>query len=316
MIPQSYFEITTQMGCKVNCLKYCPQEKILAQYKGNRVMSFGMFEKFMETIPDGLPIFFSGLSEPFQNQECIDMIEWCHANGHPITIFSTLTGLTPEHAKRLVKIPITKFVWHLPDPYLPCVYLSDDYYCLGDNKICLKRKGKKHEVSHECLGIRNANIPNNTPEYQETRQIIEDHFKVPKEYMDMGVGFKSHLCEGMARHDTPIKKHGRRTCIFLQTPGYQLSPNGDVCFCCMVRGITEKVGNLYEETYSQLAAKHPAMSYRMATDPNSICHICTIGEKYWLMRINEIKEWLLGGRTIMQLLSGGILSGDKNEVLK
>ena len=45
MIPQSYFEITTQMGCKVNCLKYCPQEKILAQYKGNRVMTFEICEK-------------------------------------------------------------------------------------------------------------------------------------------------------------------------------------------------------------------------------------------------------------------------------
>ena len=279
MIPQSYFEITTQMGCKVNCLKYCPQEKILAQYKGNRAMTFELFKKFMETIPDGLPIFFSGLSEPFQNQECIDMIEWCHEHGHPVTIFSTLTGLTPEHAKRLVKIPLTKLVLHLPDAY------------------------------------HNAKIPNHDPQYQEARAIVEDGIE-NIEFMNMGGLFKSHLCEGMARHNTPIKKHGRRTCIFLQTPGYQLSPNGDVCFCCMVRGITEKVGNLYEETYSQLAAKHPAMSYRMATDPNSICHICTIGGKYWLMRINEIKEWLLGGRTIMQVLSGGILAGDKNEVIK
>ena len=274
MKPQSYFEITTQIGCRVACLAYCPQEKILGNYKGDRVMTFEMFKRFMQTIPKGLPIFFSGLSEPFQNQECIDMIEWCHANGHPITIFSTLTGLTPEHAKRLVKIPITKFVWHLPDAY------------------------------------GNAKIPNHDPQYQEARAIIEDGI-ANIEFMNMGGLFKSHLCEGMARHDTPTRTKGRRTCIFLETPGYQLSPNGDVCFCCMVRGLTEKVGNLYEETYEQLAAKHLAMSYRMATDPTSICHICTIGEKYWLKQIMEVKEKVLGGKTIMQILSGGVLVEDK-----
>jgi hypothetical protein len=63
------------------------------------------------------------------------------------------------------------------------------------------------------------------------------------------------------------------------------------------------VGNLYENSYSELVAKYPLMSERLQKDPNSICHICNVSEKYWVRKVMQKKNEILGGKTIMQLLN-------------
>lgn len=266
-VPRPYIEFTTQMGCRVACLKYCPQELIVKNYKGEPKLSLAMFKKLLSTVPEEVDVFFSGVSEPFQNQETVDMIEWAHQQGHAITIFTTLTGLTPEHARRLVKIPLTKMVLHLPDAY------------------------------------RNAKIPNHDPMYQETRAIVEDGIE-RIEFMNMGGLFVSNLCEGMARNNTPTRRGGRRVCFFLEKPGYQVQPNGEVSFCCMVRGLSGIVGNLNTSTYPELAALHPAMSHHYSTDPDSICHRCVVGGSWWIARTMRVKDRILNGRTIKEIVMG------------
>ena len=261
--PPAYLEITTQIGCRIGCLNYCPQEKIVQSYKGNKTMTLDQFCGLIETVPDKLPIFFSGLCEPFQNPETIDMILYAHRLRHPISIFSTLTGLKPEDAYKLVSIPIDKFVLHLPDAY------------------------------------GNAKIPQ-TQDYFETRSIIEMNVK-HLEYMNMGWNFISNKCEDMARGKA-AHKTGRRLCNFLESPAYQLLPNGDVFFCCMVRGLTERIGNLYNTSYPELAARHLTISDRLQKDPNSVCHYCNVSEKYYIRKLIQKKNELLHGKTIMQLL--------------
>ena len=263
----SYIEFTTQIGCVVACLKYCPQELIVSQYVGERVLTLDIFKKILSTVPKEVDVFFSGRSEPFQNQETIDMIEWAHQQGHAITIFTTLTGLLPEHAKRLVKIPLTKLVLHLPDAY------------------------------------RNAKIPNHDPVYQETRAIVEDGIE-RMEYMNMGGMFLSNLCEGMARNNTPTRRAGRRACFFLEKPGYQVQPNGEVSFCCMVRGLSGIVGNLNTSTYPELAALHPGLSYHYSTDPESMCHRCVIGTNWWVAKGMAVKDKILNGKSIKEIVMG------------
>lgn len=263
--PPSYFEITTKIGCSINCLKYCPQEKIIQSYKGNPLMTLDQFKDFMKTVPQNLPIFFSGLCEPFLNPQTTDMIMWAHHKGHPISIFSTLTGLSPTNACRLIDIPIDKFVLHLPDAY------------------------------------GNAKIPQ-TRDYFETRSIIETNIK-HLEYMNMGWNFVSNCCEDMARGKVKDKKRGRRLCNFLESPAYQLMPNGNVYFCCMVRGLTERVGSLYENSYGELIDKYPVITERLQKDSDSICHYCNVSERYWIRKAIQKKNELLKGKTIMQLLN-------------
>ena len=326
---ESYIEFTTIIGdgnggpCILDCVPYCPQELIVKQYVGEKILSLDNLKKFMRTVPagipdstikSGLPVFISGRSEPFQNQTTVDMIEWLYERGHPVTIFSSGVGLKPKDAERLVTIPIEKFVLHLPDPYHKCenlIKLNDKFHCgAGKCKLCPKETGQiKYHGDDGCLKIRHAKIPY-TQEYMETRRIIELNIE-HLETMSMGWNFESNQCEGMARGNTPVRKTGRRACFFLEKPGYQVQPNGEVSFCCMVRGLTEIVGNLNENTYPELAAKHSKISHRLANDPNSICHRCLIGQKDYIYKFMKFKNRFLNGRSIMQVMAGGLLE-DKN----
>ena len=99
-------EITTVIGC-VNMCDYCPQNKIIAAYKGkDRVMSFNTFKKCIDKVPKNVPILFSGFAEPFQNKDCIKMVDYANKNGFLVKIFTTGIGIKKEHIPVLEKLSV------------------------------------------------------------------------------------------------------------------------------------------------------------------------------------------------------------------
>ena len=166
----SSFEITTQIGCPVRCTKYCPQELIISQYIGERHLTLETFKRFISTVPMEVNIHFAGFCEPFVNQECTDMILWAHGQGHKVVVASTLVGLTPDDANRIVRIPFDRFILHLPDAY------------------------------------KNAHIQT-TPEYLTTLGIILSNV-VNISYMNMGADFVSNNRENVARGTAEEKHRG------------------------------------------------------------------------------------------------------------
>ena len=69
---KSSFEITTQIGCSVQCLKYCPQELITSRYKGKRHLSLEVFKQFISTVRSSVRITFAGFVEPFVAIDALD----------------------------------------------------------------------------------------------------------------------------------------------------------------------------------------------------------------------------------------------------
>ena len=244
-----YLEITTQIGCRVNCIKYCPQELIVKNYFGNRILLLDRFIELMYTVPTNIPILFAGVSEPFQNQNCIDMIEWVHNRGNPVSVSSTLVGLTYDDCIRLCDIPLERFVLHLPD------------------------------------ACGNANIPI-TDEYAKCLCKIMTSIQ-NLEFMSMNGTFVTNRVEHMARGTAPRRHSSRVLCDMLETPGYQLMPNGAVFFCCMMRGLTGGVGSLDDQSYPDLISKHKAISYQLQTNRDSICHRCVMSNNYYWQHINR-----------------------------
>ena len=250
---EEYLEITTKIGCPVNCNKYCPQDLIVKKY-GKQQFTLESFAKMMETVTPGIPINFSGICEPFANPETIDMIEHA-AKNHPIRIFTTLVGLTPEQAKRLVKTPIQIMQLHLPDAQV------------------------------------NAKIPI-TEEYLQTLKIILEGVNNVT-FMNMGGLFESNNNENMHRDPSTCKRRsGRVICGLHDKPGYGLMPDGDVYFCCMGRGLSDKVGSLKENTYPELVERHKAMAQKLQSDPQSTCHICMWAVPYYIYKVVQVKNWL------------------------
>ena len=118
--------------------------------------------------------------------------------------------------------------------------------------------------------------------------------------MNMGGCFKSDGHEEYFRGTQTGKKTGRVICFRHILPNYIMMPNGDVYFCCQTKGLTGKVGSLYENTYPELLAKFKTISERLQTEPESICHYCTISESYWIYSYAvPAWEWL---RNIRQRL--------------
>jgi radical SAM protein with 4Fe4S-binding SPASM domain len=237
------FEITTKIGCSVNCLKYCPQEIITGNYKGERILSLDAFKTLIDTIPPEVTIIFAGVSEPFGNTQTPDMMEYVHQKGHKIILFSTLVGLNLNDAKRIIKIPFREVVIHLPD------------------------------------SEKNAHIPVND-NYLEVLALIMTGIKNIR-YMSMDGCFVSDRHEDHVRGTAPIKK-GRVVCYRNFTPSYVMMPNGDVYFCCQTKGQSGKVGSLYENTYPELLNRFESISKELQMNPTSVCHYCTISDNYWV----------------------------------
>ena len=254
MIEGELFEITTRIGCPVNCKKYCPQEVITKNYEGEKILTLENFKELIKSIPSNIPINFSGVCEPFVNPRTVDMIEYSNKLGHPIIIFSTLVGLSPPNADRISKIPFEEFILHLPD------------------------------------ANRNAHIPLTRDYFLSLKIILSSVNNIS--FMNMREPFASNNAEKIARGEPCNIHDGRVICFRHEIPNLNMMPNGDVYFCCICRGLTEKVGSLYENTYQELVDKMKMMSVRLQTDKNSICHKCGYAVPYWKYQLRKVKRMI------------------------
>ena len=216
----------------------------------------------MDGVPKTTIIRFVGYSEPFVNQECCDMILWTHEQGYRIGIFSTLVGLTPKDADRILHIPFTEFILHLPDAEGNAhIHITPKYLAV---------LGKVLKRVHNLT------------------------------FMHMAADFVTNNRENAAR-GLAKRKEGRVHCWLMDTSNYQIRPNGDVLFCCYTT-MTGKVGSLYENTYPEIIAKYKEHGYWMQTDPESLCHYCDHSYPHWQSHFKKAKAKLFGDKPLKDLL--------------
>ena len=249
------FEFTTQIGCPVMCLKYCPQDIILKNYTGEKTLTLANHKRFLSTVPKRETIIYSGLAEPFANEHCIDMIEHAHEKGHKIWLFTTLVGVTPDIAERIIKIPFDWFCLHLPDSK-------------GYARIPITTTYK------DSLGIILGGVENIT-------------------YMNMGGKFHTHKTEDLARGKEFPKKTGAIWCERFESPQYNVLPNGDVYFCCTTdrfasprKGADSVIGNMHDDMYLDLEMKFESLVAELK-GPDSICRYCPASEVWWKRKVYE-----------------------------
>ncbi len=207
-------EITTNIGCPVGCLKYCPQESLLRRYgSDNRMMSIEVFKKILEHTPRNVNIIFSGFSEPFANPNCIEFIKLASAAGHKIDIFSTLWGVTRENVEELKQLHFRAFCVHLPDGH----------------------------IMHE-------------PQTKDYRNVFfELQSKLPNIVtMSMNENFVSNNRENVVRCiQKKAKPYGWCSKFHVELAPVVL-PDGSVYLCCFDFGLRNPVGNLIKSNYSSI----------------------------------------------------------------
>lgn len=116
-------ELPLTIGCRLDCL-YCPQKLLLNKYYNadkNRksILSFDDFKKALDKVERNSSISFAGMSEPFHNPHCADMIVYAYQQGYKISLFTTLVDMTMEDYQKIKDIPFDSFVLHIPDEEQP-----------------------------------------------------------------------------------------------------------------------------------------------------------------------------------------------------
>ena len=209
---REYLEVTSRIGCAVDCLKYCPQKLTESLYSGNKVLSICDWQTILDHLPDDLPIFFSGFSEPFGNNHLIELIDMAYKKGHPLGLFTTLFQASREDVEKLVKYPYLSFCLHLPDGNVMKIPISQEY---KDNVFTVLQNVKNVSTS-----------------------IMNDLF-VDNNRENMAKGIQSKT------------KHFR-FCEKLDYPQFSLLPNGNVSICCMDITASQIIGNLLTENYADI----------------------------------------------------------------
>ena len=200
-------------------------------------------------MPKNVEIHFSGFSEPFLNLECMDMIEHATTMGYKVVLFSTLVGLKTEDISRLKRCN-PEIVLHLPDN-------------LGNAKIPITETYKNSLI--EALS-----------------QLRVANFSV------MNEKFESNQRAGLCKNSVKIHRKGWFTCFKLRDPQFVMLPNGDVVLCCMDFGLKHKLGNLLDQSYSEIASSsgfRKICKNRYRWDGEVLCRSCMWGSRRRLVKM-------------------------------
>lgn len=281
-------EITTTIGCKVNC-KYCPQEQLIKSYcyqsPRETMMSMDLFKTCIDKLPNDVIVDFAGMAEPWLNENCTNMVEYAINRGHKVWIYTTLVGMSLHDIDRLANIEIEQLVIHLPDRNGYAHITIDEEYLEK-----LKRITKLETVGRMSCSSQD-----------KIDQKVEDIIKAAN--LDVGYEINDragNLIDDKVKHHT---KEGRCVCALtgLGLTSNILLPDGTVLLCCMDYGMKHILGNLNTQSYEDIINSEELSRVRTGLSHGNsygICKNCInaltieeLAEKYVKYRDDQDELW-------------------------
>ena len=266
-------ELTTMIGCPVMCT-FCPQDNLRDNYgKGIKYMQPVDLIKVLTKLPKNTRIDFSGMSEPWVNPECTQMLEMVLYMGFKVAIYTTLYGMNdPERVRKVVEDhykQIEVVMIHLPDAngnmkgwknseewQKAIAIISRLRVPCGVGAMTMDKNGIVHPDIRNLVGTLPGWVGHTRADSLDPEQV-----------------------KGQALSVTP---HNTFSLTCASTPFYDrnvLLPNGDVVLCCMDYNLKHVIGNLLEQTYDEVMqgdklAEIIKMNEADGFDKCSICKSC------------------------------------------
>lgn len=277
----AYLEITTMIGCPLMCT-FCPQKELKVAYgtsthsgKESKYLAFEDFETILRKLPSHVEIGFSGMSEPWANPQCTDMLKLALEQGRNVRIFTTLYGIRKDDAKNIIAL-LTKHKRqvqflniHLPDAKNNMTGWKPSQEWLSVFVLFLELLNARTLSSFGVMTMDSAGSPHPAL----------DMFDIKLRPGWAGNTRAGSLDESQVQGQKLIKaKHGSPVSCS-STPFYDrgvLLPNGDVALCCMDYSLKHIVGNLLTMGYDDLFKTEGMNNLRVAnmTPGQSNCSIC------------------------------------------
>ena len=264
-------EVTTIIGCKVNC-KHCPQSVLLNRYYENdknrtSIMSMQTFEKCLEFFPQEYDLSFGGMSEPFLNDRFMDMLRLACRKNRKIFLYTTLEGINSSNIEEILSLPLQFVVLHVADKYgYANIKKDESYYDCLEKFICAKKKD----------GTPFVNMCNAQAEPDErVKEICNGKYEVLTEMTDRA----GNLSDEKLIHNKI--RSGKITCgnLGADMNNNILLPDGSVLLCCMDYGLQHILGNIYKHTFEEIMngeeMKRIKEGMEGNTDIDILCRQCS-----------------------------------------
>lgn len=258
----SSIEITTTIGCRINCA-YCPQDKINKAYAARGSvfqMGLDVFKACIDKIPPSVVIYFSGMCEPWLNPECTKMLLYAHETGHRIGVFTSLVGMGLSDISLLEPIPFTVFCVHLPSDK------GREGIKIDKNYLEVLEKLAKSKISPSYV------VFNGAPK-QDVKALLRNKIVARLKVCSRGRNIEM---ESMA---LPKRRRGAIGCA-LNLRGNMLLPNGDVILCCVDYGMKHVLGNLLTSDYDSLFRGEEFLRIKRGLRDESEDILCRYCEEY------------------------------------
>jgi radical SAM protein with 4Fe4S-binding SPASM domain len=263
-------EVTTRIGCSVNC-RYCPQSLLIREYTKNTEsdinMSLESFQVCVDKLPQEYGILFCGMSEPTLNPAFMDMLKFAVSTGRHVELYSTLEGIGEERIDELLDLPVAFMVLHVADKFDYAKIRTDESYYRKIEKVINHKKADGSPYVNQCSAQAEPD--------ERISRICAGKYTV------------NHTLEDRAGNlsgDDLIKATGDRSGKFTCSLGghelYRniLLPDGRVLACCMDYGMRHVLGNLITQTYDDINNSDEKKKLQRAMDGDStldvLCRKC------------------------------------------
>lgn len=255
-------ELSLTIGCRLDCL-YCPQKLLLSKYYGknkNRKskLSFEDFKTVLNKVRPGASISFCGMSEPFHNEECADMLVYAYERGYKISLLTTLVGMTIDDFNKIKNIKFDSFVLHIPDEEKHSKFIIDDEYL---NLLSLVNEYINIDY-YSCHGSVSSFV----------QDIIDS-----KKYAGIALGDRAGNLDIDQHRDIDIEGkivcyHGSEAQVGGWTP--VMFPDGSLVLCCQDYGMKHVLGNLITQSWPEICEGEEYKKFVNGLKDDSIDILC------------------------------------------
>ena len=265
-------ELTTMIGCPLMC-SFCPQKTLKKNYKkqDKKYLAISDLSIILDKLPINTRIDFSGMSEPWANPDCTEMVSMVLSQGFHIAIYSTLYGMKIKDAERLVELAneypdkIDNFVIHLPD---------------ANGNM----KGWKYsEEWVECFKLISSSVDNIQSMTMDKKSAVHPAIKdlvetITTKFVAISRAGSLDVAQ-IDNQPIPITPRNNFSLTCASTPFYDknvLLPNGDVVLCCMDYSLSNIVGNLLDQNYLEMFQNLEFLNLVKINESNEFnkCSIC------------------------------------------
>ena len=241
-------EITTMVGCPLQCT-FCPQTNLKGAYsthKADKYLTGENFKRIIDKLPRHVRIDFSGMSEPWANPNCTDMLRYALEKGFQVAVYTTLYGMGGDDAEVVISLlkrhhkQVDLIKLHLPDG--------------NGNMRGWKPSREWEEVFKAFCGLKRviSKFKIMTMDGSGRPHDSLTHLNIELEGWTGSTRAGNLQAELPDLADTP---HHSTAVSCGKTPFYDhnvLLPNGDVCLCRMDYSLQHVIGNLLRQDYYDL----------------------------------------------------------------